>query len=716
MPNPPPASASSTRPGSAAPSFDLRAIQLPPLPPADSALVLYSHATGPIPPAELPKLRASLLLSRAAAVERAQTCGSNRAALAERLAAERSSAAREASKSKEAERKRRRDDDARKAAEAAEKVAAASSGARPGGAAAAKGAPSKAVKKEQSVELSAPSSASKGKPRAAEELAISGDLDSGSRTGSDAHDEDTPMGDVSASTSTAGTPAPIPVKVPAPNHLRATPSVDTDDDMRPPHLPRHHDKKKRKRDLVVDSDASGTEDDQPALQRVRAQDSMVDSTSPSPLIARTPLKPVAPTPSVTDARAAVEQKLKEERFSKHSIPIKPPAPGTASAFFVPSNPLVPPKPPANPPQPTAKRQSDVTGDFSNAKPGQQIAHSTFQNWVDAYLRPFGEDDLAVLAAKPEDLTPYIIPPLGKHYLERWEEEDLDPSQRPSTSSSFNSSLEPPVLPRLRPDALAEDALAGENVFLGPLSERLMAALAVGEDGLVNVEDDDDDSHSIEDGSYPPKLPMDAVDFEERVKRELRYIGILPEDEVDWASREDDEVSSALRACQRLLHQQTAMNEARKAILMSLVKDRMAYQDYETARDAQERVIEQGWQKRLRTDVKKKKKGKERDRRPGGGGSGSAAAAADAGNHEDPSKAPVSAELLDAVARRDRLVSTFKPFFDEEEPGHFYGLPERSIFEGLEAEVLGDDLEAEDGEPTAESTLVVNGVAATPAGS
>ncbi|KWU46526.1 hypothetical protein RHOSPDRAFT_11316, partial [Rhodotorula sp. JG-1b] len=246
-------------------------------------------------------------------------------------------------------------------------------------------------------------------------------------------------------------------------------------------------------------------------------------------------------------------------------------------------------------------------DFSNAKPGQQIAHSTFQNWVDAYLRPFGEDDLAVLAAKPEDLTPYIIPPLGKHYLERWEEEDLDPSQRPSTSSSFNSSLEPPVLPRLRPDALTEDALAGENVFLGPLSERLMAALAVGEDGLVNVEDDDDDSHSIEDGSYPPKLPMDAVDFEERVKRELRYIGILPEDEVDWASREDDEVSSALRACQRLLHQQTAMNEARKAILMSLVKDRMAYQDYETARDAQERVIEQGWQKRLRTDVKKKKK-------------------------------------------------------------------------------------------------------------
>lgn len=224
MPNPPQASASSTRPGSVASSFDLRAIQLPPLPPADSPLVLYSHATGSIPPAELPKLRASLLLSRAAAVERAQTCGSSRAALAERVAAERSSAAREANKTKEVERRRKREDDARKAAEAAEKVAAANTAARPPGAAAAKGAPSKAVKKKQSVELSAPNPAFKGKPRPSETPAIPGDLDAGSRTGSDAHDEDTPMGDVSASTSIAGTPAPIPVKVPAPNRELVRPA------------------------------------------------------------------------------------------------------------------------------------------------------------------------------------------------------------------------------------------------------------------------------------------------------------------------------------------------------------------------------------------------------------------------------------------------------------------------------------------------------------
>ncbi|GAA5872461.1 hypothetical protein JCM3774_006829, partial [Rhodotorula dairenensis] len=556
MLNPPPVAGSSGRSGST-PAFDLRAIQLPPLPPADSPIVLCSHGTGPIPPTEIPKLRASLLLSRTAAVERAETCGANRVALAERVAAERSNAAAAATtataardtaaaKGKEVERKRKRDEDgdAQQKATGRESPAplttAASAGGRTGGAAAV-GSTSKGVKQEQQgleTSLSHPGSAAPP-PRPSDARSTPAELlDAGSRNRADTHDEDTPMSEVSASTSAAGTPAPVPIPIkalPPPNHLRATPSIDTDDDMKPPHLPRHHDKKKRKRDLVVESDASGTEEgDQPAVRRVRTQDSMVDSASPSPLISRTPLKLATPTLSVTDARAAVEQKLKEERFSKHSIPIKPPAPGTASAFFVPSNPLVPPKPLTNPPQPTPKRQSEVTGDFSNAKPGQQIAHSTFQNWVDAYLRPFGEDDLAVLAAKPEDLSPYIIPPLGKHYLERWEEEDLDPSQRTvSSSSSFNSPLEPPVLPRFRPDALTEDALAGENVFLGPLSERLMAALAVGEDGLVSVgggDADDDDAHSVDDGAYPPKLPMDAVDFEERVKRELRYIGILPEDE------------------------------------------------------------------------------------------------------------------------------------------------------------------------------------------
>jgi transcriptional adapter 3 len=114
--------------------------------------------------------------------------------------------------------------------------------------------------------------------------------------------------------------------------------------------------------------------------------------------------------------------------------------------------------------------------------------------------------------------------------------------------------------------------------------------------------------------------------------------------------------------------------------MAIVKDRMAYQDFETARDAQERVIEQGWTKRTRTDSKKAKKKKDRDRArdkakesggvvPGGG--------------DDPTKQPISHDLLEAVEKRNRLVEAFQPFFEEEDKGRYYGLPERSVYEGLE---------------------------------
>lgn len=109
-----------------------------------------------------------------------------------------------------------------------------------------------------------------------------------------------------------------------------------------------------------------------------------------------------------------------------------------------------------------------------------------------------------------------------------------------------------------------------------------------------------------------------------------------------------------------------MNEARKSVLSDIVKDRMAYQDYETTRDAQERVIENGWTKRQRAG-KKKGKGRERDRQA----------------TTEPTKPPVSLALLAAVEKRHKLVSQFKPFFeDDEDRGRFYGIPDTSVYAGL----------------------------------
>ncbi|BGP22928.1 transcriptional regulator Ngg1 [Rhodotorula toruloides] len=687
MPNPTPPAAPAAGPSSSAPE-SFRNFNIPPPPVAGSPITICTNGTAPIPSAELAKLRASLLLSRIVAAERVQVCESNQRILADRMTA---------GLPRESERKRRREEDERRERERSEKAERDRVEREKEERESLRRASVPSVKQEQEEERK-PAKRPKDKPRASADVSQAvQSKDAERRQGGKTDAQgDVVMSDLSGSTSVAATPssAAMPVsKIPAKGARPIALSPDAEDEPVQPRPPRPHDKKKRKRDHVFDSDASATEDDQPLLQRMRTIDSTAASSPAASSFAPTLTVTFANLNGGPDGVAAIQTKLKEERFTKHSIPIKPPPPGSATAFYVPAHALVPPRPPAIPPASTPKRQGDVTGDFSNAKPGQQIAHSTFQNWVDAYLRPFGEDDLAFLAPKPEDLTPYIIPPLGKHYLDRWEEEDSDVPLR-RHDSSYTSPLEPPVLPRLRPDALTEDSLGTEHVFLGPLSERLMAALAV--DEVPDVGGEDELDVPMEEGPVPPTLPMDAVDLEERVKRELRYIGVLPEEDPDWGSREDDEISSALRACQRLLHHQTSLNEARKSVLMSLVKDRMAYQDYENARDAQERVIEQGWQKRMRVDVKKKK-GKDRDRRAGGGGASGAGGMATGGKGEDGSKQPVSLELLEAVERRDRLVSAFKPFFDEDEVGRYFGLPKRSVYEGLEAALAAE----EDGFDTAD---------------
>ncbi|GAA5890365.1 hypothetical protein JCM6882_008809 [Rhodosporidiobolus microsporus] len=702
MPNPPPP----PPPQPSGPPPSLRKFSLIPSPPPNAPILGAINSAGPIPAADLQTLRGSLVLSRMLAADRLSTRDQNRAQLMERQAMEKRTAEEQA-RAKEGERRRKREDDERRERERVEKAERERVEREREERKRAKQAEKERDEQERKAQAQAQAGVAqqaKEKQRALDVLSLVHANEASRRNGADA-DGDVPMGDATpsgyASTPTSAFPTPPPPasKNPSKGSRAVASSAEPDDDATQPKPPRHHDKKKRKRDLVIDSDASDSETaDQPLLQKLRKVDSQGSSDfrpSPSLPLAGPSAPLAAPLPPPPEPNALIERRLKEERFQKHSIPIKPPPPGGASAFFVPTTSLVPPKPPVVPPVPTAKRQSDVSGDFSNAKPGQQIAHSTFQNWVDAYLRPFGEDDLAFLAPKPEDIAPYLIPPLGRHYLDKWEEEDAELPGGPTHlshahHSHANHSLEPPPLPRLRPDALTEDALAMENVFLGPLSERLMAALAVdGGSGLAEDEDEDGGGRQEgEDGAVPPKLQMDAVELEERIKRELRFIGLLPEEEVDWSAREDDEISSALRACQRLLHHQTELNESRKSVLMSLVKDRMAYQDYETARDAQERVVETGWTKRTKVDTKKAKKKKDRDRNRAAG----TKEAAGGGAADDPTKQPIPHELLEAVEKRGRLVQAFEPFFGEEEKGRFFGLPERSVYEGLE---VGDEDDEED---------------------
>ena len=192
----------------------------------------------------------------------------------------------------------------------------------------------------------------------------------------------------------------------------------------------------------------------------------------------------------------------------------------------------------------------------------------------------------------------------------------------------------------------------------------------GEGGELEEQMDDDDEGDGQGGGGLGKV-LDAVELEERVKGEMRFVGLLREEEVSWAAREDDEVSSALRACQRALARQTALNEARKATLTSIVKDRMGFQEYEKTRDDQERAIETGWNRRQKGGKKKGKQSKA-DKNGDGGAGG-------AGGAGGP-KPPVSEALRAAVRKRQKLVDKFAPFFEEEEERwRWFGMPEASVY-------------------------------------
>ena len=278
----------------------------------------------------------------------------------------------------------------------------------------------------------------------------------------------------------------------------------------------------------------------PPPHKLRRLDGETPSRSATPAAVLAPAKPtvVVEEPVVPEPHREIMSSLLrlDDRFAKHAIPIKPPAPNAATDFALPERPLAPPPPVPLAIAPTPKRQADVSQDFSKAKPGNQIAFNTFHTWADAYLRPFGEDDLGFLAPTQDDARLYEIPPLGRHYTEVWEDDDHDAYGTQSSSRGgqiATSSLAPPPLQRIRPERITEDSIATEDVYLGPLGERLIAALEF--DSNTDV-DKRYLEHKQESLSALYRANTDSLDLEERIKRELHFVGLIEEEEVRRCDR------------------------------------------------------------------------------------------------------------------------------------------------------------------------------------
>jgi transcriptional adapter 3 len=269
-------------------------------------------------------------------------------------------------------------------------------------------------------------------------------------------------------------------------------------------------------------------------------------------------------------------------------------------------------------------------DFSNAKPSNQVNFSTFQTYIEPYIRPFTEEDVAFLKERGDRFTPYIIPERGtKHFREVWASEDGSTGIEPARSDPLN-----PNEPRGCMEDLDDEIAEQDIVSMGPVMSRLLSIIRpqpnaakrdennAGEDAngdttmtngdganeandAVHVNSSTDDHKPI--SCLPaefkaPNLPsLDYSILEERALQEFRYIGIIgPNDNPDFDAHLDDEISARLRTLQHELRRISRLNNVRKLRILELTEERMAMQEYANIADDLDNQVNAAYLKRNRS--------------------------------------------------------------------------------------------------------------------
>lgn len=271
-------------------------------------------------------------------------------------------------------------------------------------------------------------------------------------------------------------------------------------------------------------------------------------------------------------------------------------------------------------------------DFSNAKPANQVNFSTFQAYLEPYIRPFTEEDVAFLKERGDRVTPYVIPQRGNRtYKEVWAAED----GLTGTEAPRREELDPNV-PRGGMEEMNDEVAETDEVSMGPVMNRLLSVLRPQPTGHNSRSINDDDANgdasmvngddnpapdttagagATEDHRPATALPLDAPrptnlsapdydTFETRALQELKYIGFLtPSDTPTYSSHLDDEVAARLRTLQAELRLVSARNNARKSRVLELTEERMAMQEYSNIADDLDNQVNAAYLKRNRSLAK-----------------------------------------------------------------------------------------------------------------
>ncbi|KAL6945222.1 hypothetical protein ACO0QE_002670 [Hanseniaspora vineae] len=243
-----------------------------------------------------------------------------------------------------------------------------------------------------------------------------------------------------------------------------------------------------------------------------------------------------------------------------------------------------------------------------------------------------------------EVTPFLIPKIGPLYSDVWLKEDNNKNIANITLPCIPSPTS--ILPKGSSSLLNDNILDIDNqISCGPLASRLISAILKEEEGEVieKVEADEeksvikeeeqsvvsstattpfDESDLVKQATIPFEWKLDNMEvnqkleylsFEEKLKQELRYVGIYMNDEeegqdFDWVyGREDDEISAELRQLQDKLRVVQKKNYERKQVLKPIIEKYLAWQEYQHILDDLDKQVDQVYVKRVRAPKSKKKK-------------------------------------------------------------------------------------------------------------
>jgi transcriptional adapter 3 len=127
------------------------------------------------------------------------------------------------------------------------------------------------------------------------------------------------------------------------------------------------------------------------------------------------------------------------------------------------------------------KPTDVKDDFSKLKQPSQVLVATFYTSIEPWIRNIKEEDIGFLEHTADEVEPYVIPKLGRHYSEVWEDEDIAIYGGPLpgfsvTRTGGSEGISAAPEPKWDPSTLTERELVVEERGHGPLTERLVSAL------------------------------------------------------------------------------------------------------------------------------------------------------------------------------------------------------------------------------------------------